>query len=85
MWRQIGPTDLHTVAVIVLAGLFTYSARLTSIVLGSAHVERALLITAASLAPVVVINRPQCAAGSGRLATTRWIPPWQCVKGVKPG
>jgi hypothetical protein len=42
--------------VIMLAGTFTYSAWLTSIVFCSAHNARPLLITAAALFPIGVIH-----------------------------
>ena len=46
--------DIGTAAAIILAGTFTYSAWLTSIVFCSAHDERPLLIAAAAFFPVGV-------------------------------
>ena len=48
--------DVSTVAVIMLAGKFIYSARLTSIVFCSAHDERPLLNAAAAVFPVGVVH-----------------------------
>jgi hypothetical protein len=56
MWRRAGPLDMSTAAVIMFAGLFIYSARLTSIVFCSAHDERPLLIAAAAFFPVGVVH-----------------------------
>ena len=56
MWRRAGPMDIHTAAVILLTGLFTYSAWLTSIVFCSAHGDRPLLIAAAIFFPVGVVH-----------------------------
>jgi len=48
--------DLSTASLIVLTGLFTYSAWLTSIVFCSAHDERGLLIAAAAFFPVGIVH-----------------------------
>ena len=56
MGRRTAPMDIATAAVILLAGLFTYSAWLTSIVFCSAHDERPLLIAAAAFFPVGVVR-----------------------------
>jgi hypothetical protein len=56
MWRRTGPMDMSTAALIMLAGMFTYSAWLTSIVFCSAHDERPLLIAAATFFPVGVVH-----------------------------
>jgi hypothetical protein len=56
MWRRAGPLDMSTAAVIMFAGLFIYSAWLTSIVFCSAHDERPLLIAAAAFFPVGVVH-----------------------------
>ena len=56
MWRRTGPMDITTLGMIMLAGMFTYSAWLTSIVFCSAHNERPLLITAAAFFPVGVVH-----------------------------
>jgi hypothetical protein len=42
--------NMSTAAAVILTGMFTYSAWLTSIVFCSAHDERPLLIAAAALA-----------------------------------
>jgi hypothetical protein len=57
MLRRTGPIDMSTAAMIMLAGMFTYSAWLTSIVFRSAHDERPLLIAAAAFFPVGVVHR----------------------------
>jgi hypothetical protein len=57
MWRRTGPMDMCTAATILLAGLFAYSAWLTSIVFCSAHDERPLLIPAAAFFPVGLVHR----------------------------
>ncbi len=56
MWRRTEPMDMSTAAAIILAGMFTYSAWLTSIVFCSAHDERPLLIAAAAFFPVGVVH-----------------------------
>jgi hypothetical protein len=56
MWRRIAPMDVSTGAVFLLAGMFIYSARLTSIVFCTAHDERPLLIAAAAFCPVGVVH-----------------------------
>jgi len=56
MWRRTAPMDLSTASLIVLTGLFTYSAWLTSIVFCSAHDERGLLIAAAAFFPVGIVH-----------------------------
>jgi hypothetical protein len=78
MWRRSAPMDPTTAAVVMLAGMFTYSAWLTSIVFCSAHSERPLLI-AAVFFPVGVVHgigiwfggwrcRPRRAAGPRLIA-----------------
>jgi len=42
MWRRNAPVDMSAAAVFLLAGMFTYSAWLTSIVFCSANDERPL-------------------------------------------
>jgi hypothetical protein len=56
MWRRTGPMDMSTAGIFMLAGLFTYSASLTSIVFCSAHDKRPLLIAAAAFFPVGVVH-----------------------------
>jgi hypothetical protein len=56
MGRRTAPMDMSTAAVIVLAGMFIYSAWLTSIVFCSAHDERPLLIAGAAFFPVGVVH-----------------------------
>jgi hypothetical protein len=57
MWRRTAPMDITTTAAtIMLAGMFTYSAWLASIVFCSAHDERHLLIAAAAFFPVGVVH-----------------------------
>jgi hypothetical protein len=56
MLRRTGPMDMSTAAMIMLTGMFTYSAWLTSIVFCSAHDERPLLIAAAAFFPVGVVH-----------------------------
>jgi hypothetical protein len=48
--------DTSTAAAIMLAGMFTYSAWLTSIVFYSAHDARPLLIAAAAFFPVGLVH-----------------------------
>ena len=48
--------DMTTAATILLAGMMTYSAWLTSIVFCSANDERSLLIAAAAFFPVGVVH-----------------------------
>jgi hypothetical protein len=54
--RGKGPMDVNTAAVILLTGLFTYSAWLTSIVFCSVNDDRPLLIAAAAFFPVGVVH-----------------------------
>jgi hypothetical protein len=56
MWRRTAPMDMSTAAMIMLAGMVTCSAWLTSIVFCSAHHERPLLIAAAAFFPVGVVH-----------------------------
>jgi hypothetical protein len=56
MWRRAGPMDMNTAGAILLTGLLTYSAWLTSIVFCSAHCNRPLLIAAAIFFPVGVVH-----------------------------
>jgi hypothetical protein len=56
MWRRTGPMDVSTAAVILMAGLFSYSAWLTSIVFCSVNDERPLLIAAAMFFPIGVVH-----------------------------
>jgi hypothetical protein len=55
-WRSMGPMDMSTAATILLAGLFTYSAWLTSIVFCSANDLHPLLIAGAAFFPVGVVH-----------------------------
>ena len=55
-WRRHGPMDMPTAVVILLTGLFVYSAWLTSIVFCSVNDERPLLIAAAAFFPVGVVH-----------------------------
>jgi hypothetical protein len=56
MWRGTGPMEMRTAATIVLVGLFSYSAWLTSIVFCSVNGERPLLIAAAAFFPIGVVH-----------------------------
>jgi hypothetical protein len=56
MWRRTGPMDFSTATSILLTGVITYSAWLTSIVFCSTHDERALLIPDAAFFPVGVVH-----------------------------
>jgi|SRR5271166_518714 len=55
-WRRNTAMDAKTAATLILAGMFTYSAWLTSIVFCAAHGERPLLIAAAAFFPVDVVH-----------------------------
>jgi hypothetical protein len=48
--------DMSTAGMFMLAGMFTYSAWLTSIVFCSVHDRRPLLIAAAAFIPVGVVH-----------------------------
>jgi len=54
--RESGAMDIWSLAAILLAGLFTYSAWLTSIVFCAASGLRPLLIAAALFFPVGVVH-----------------------------
>jgi hypothetical protein len=56
MWHRTGPMNLCTFAGIMLTGLFTYSAGLTSFVFCTANNARPLLIAAAAFFPVGVVR-----------------------------
>ena len=55
-WRTTGPMDLNTAAVSLLAGLFSYSAWLTSIVFCATNGLRPLMIAAAAFFPVGIVH-----------------------------
>ncbi len=56
MWHRTGPMDMSTAAMILLAGLFSYAAWLTSIVVCASNGLRPLLIAAAALFSVGIIH-----------------------------
>jgi hypothetical protein len=56
MWRRTGPMDGTTAGVIMLVGMFSYSAWLTSIVFCSTHDNRPLLIAAPAFIPVGLVH-----------------------------
>jgi hypothetical protein len=56
MWRRTGPMDFSTAAMIMLAGVFAYSAWLASVVFCSTHDNRPLLIAAAAFFPVGLVH-----------------------------
>jgi hypothetical protein len=56
MLRRTAPMDFSTAAMIMPAGVFAYSAWLTSIVFFSVNDERPLLIAAAAFLPVGVVH-----------------------------
>ena len=55
-WRTTGPMDLNTAVVILLVGLFSYSAWLTSIVFCATNGLRPLMIAAATFFPVGIVH-----------------------------
>jgi len=55
-WRSSGPMDLWTAGVFVLAGLFTYSAWITSIVFCASNNLRSLMIAGAAFFPVGIVH-----------------------------
>lgn len=55
-WRRQAPMDFQTMTIIMVTGLFTYSAWLTSIVFCSANGLRPLMIAAAAFFPVGVVH-----------------------------
>jgi len=55
-WRGSGAMDFRSLATILLTGLFTYAAWLTSIVFCAASGLRPLLIAAALFFPVGVVH-----------------------------
>ncbi len=55
-WRQNGPMDLRALATFLLAGMFGYSAWLTSIVFCASNGLRPLLIASAAFFPVGVVH-----------------------------
>ena len=55
-WRRNGPMEFRDLATLLLAGLFIYSAWLTSIVFCSTNGLRPLLIAAAAFFPVGVVH-----------------------------
>jgi hypothetical protein len=57
MWRRTGPMDMSTAAIIMLTGMCTYTAWLTSMAFCSAHDKRPLLIAAAAVFfPIGVVH-----------------------------
>jgi len=56
MCSPTAPMDMTISAVIMRAGMFAYSARLTSIAVCAAHDERPLLIAAATFSPVGMVH-----------------------------
>jgi hypothetical protein len=56
MWRRTAPMDFSTATSILLAGMFTYSAWLTSIVFCASNGQRPLLVAAAAFFPVGVVH-----------------------------
>jgi hypothetical protein len=55
-WRRQAPMDFQTATMILVTGLFTYSAWLTSIVFCAANDLHPLLIAAATFFPVGVVH-----------------------------
>ena len=55
-WRQNGPMDPSVPVTFLLAGLFGYSAWLTSIVFCASHGERPLMIATAAFFPIGVVH-----------------------------
>jgi hypothetical protein len=55
-WRTSGPIDLQTMVGLLVGGLFTYAAWLTSIVFCAANHMHPLMIAAAAFFPVGVVH-----------------------------
>jgi hypothetical protein len=56
IWRRQAPMDFQTATMIGVAGLFIYSAWLTSIVFCATNGLRPLMIAAAAFFPVGVVH-----------------------------